>query len=242
MGRRCSGVPIVSILGSTCSTCCPQPSCSDCGWTSNSYPVSGRFRANHCCDPQCYPCEITLGVAAGSTWTGFATRYLTTADRADIASYLSGTWVLRHEPGGGELNPDYRFQSSSWLASFRVSVDVSTPCDPYWSSYSGATFTNNGYTIQNSVSPVYTGGSLLNLSGGKYLTYANMPFVSQAQFGDSAPFSMADWCNVSSWSTTIVTPTTVFSPSSQNEITFYDPSRSAFSTVYFTGHTFTLSW
>lgn len=229
-------------LGIPCGNCGCAPQCSDCGWTSNTYPVSGRFRANRCCDPQCYPCQITLQVAAGSTWTGFAIRYLTTADRAAIAAYLSGTWVLRHEPGGSELNPDYRFQSSSWLASFRVSADVAAPCDATWPSYSGATFTNAGYTIQNSVSPVYTGGSLLSLSGGKYLTYANMPFASVNQASDPTPFSMADWCSVSSWSTTIVTPTAVSASSFENQIIFYDPSRLAFSTVYFTGHTMTLSW
>jgi len=230
-------------LGLPCGACGCTPGCSDCGWTSNGYPVAGSNRTNYCCEPQCYPCELTLQVAAGTTWTGFSIRYLTTADRNAIASYLSGTWVLRHEPLGVDRYPNYQFQSSSWLASAIVSVDISAPCDAYWPSYStGAYLINGGNYIQNSVSPVYTGSSLLSLSGGKYMTYANMPFVSQSQSGDIAPFSMSDWCNVSSWSTTIVTPTTVFTPSIQNQVVFYDPARSAFNTVYFTGHTFTLSW
>ena len=231
-------------LGLPCGACGCVKGCTDCGWTSGGYPVGEYVRANICCLPQCYPCEISLNVVAGNTW--ILASGLTTADRSAIASYLSGTWVLRHEPFGSQLNPNYQFQSSSWLASFTVGLNIDDPCYAFWPSFPYQGIYNNGSLIENvvwnSVSPAYTGSSLLSLSGGKYLLQANLSFVDSTSSGDAAPFSMSDWCGVNYWSTSIVTPTSTFPVSSQNMVRYYDPALGRPVTSYFTNHTVTISW
>jgi hypothetical protein len=226
--------------GFGCSPCCGPQGCSSCGWTSDGYDVAGASRTNYCCESECFPCEITLEIAAGNTWGGFATRYLTTADRSDIASFLSGTWVLRHLPSNAQRYPLYKYEDSSWLAHFRLGQDVDTPCDAYWPSYTGGgAFTNGLYTVHNATSPVYTGGSLLGLSKSMELRFALTPFAPDGGPSQTAPFSFSDWCGVSSFSHTFTTPT---SPYSNSVVQFWYPALSSLNTVNFSGHTVTISW
>ena len=228
--------------GFGCSPCCAPPGCADCGWTSNTFPVAGISRTNYCCEAECYPCEITLTVSAGNTWSGFSgfLNLLTTADRAAIRSYLSGTWVLRHSPSGSPYNPDYQFQDSSWLASLRIGTTLDTPCESFWPSYSGAPFVNNSRTIQNAISPVWTGSSLLSLSSSKYLQFARLNFAQSGGVSDLTPFTLGNWCGVSSWSYSFTSSASGFSNPAQSIIEFYTGTQTG--TVALNGHTVTFSW
>lgn len=233
-------------LGVKCGSCgCSPP--PDCECYCGGY----RYACNPCCTAKCMPCEMSISVSPGNTWSGTNVSLLTSADKTELRNYVSSnTWV-----GSGSWGQvDWRGTSGGyvylgpgstkrWAANVQFRTGGESNCSDYgyWLGgfYSGLA---SGSYLSKNDSGAGTAG-IATLASGKILNAVSF-LLGEDDSSARAPFKFSDWCG-SSFSLTYNAPAT---PSGSWNFLLTDPSTATSSSpgtyIYAVvdGTTVTLSW
>lgn len=180
-------------LGVPCGACgCGGSNACSCpGWSTPPY--------NPCCSTQCLPCSLTIGLIPGSSFSGIYASLLTSADRTEIISFLTQSWVTTLTYISTSSNINYGYSSPATTGvQWSVAVTIAN---------------GSGYNLWDSYfRPSVITGSAINSSGaavpmmttatGKQLMTATFAFVPANNSYYVGPFGLCQWCGQTSFDLT----------------------------------------